>query len=379
MAISKNLKYINWSSVFKLENCLPITFFIEAKESQGTNTFFLKESFDTFLEAVEKRDGQKPDSQEIIIKAVKETSFTPATASVLDEIYAQDMFAVSRVLVISAPASWFKAYAPEIEKLLVNPPQNTYLLFSTNSIDGKTKLSKLINEHSMLIEFPRMFDAPPAWGRASDSNDNDYTRWIVNRARKYNKIISLNNAMLILSIIGTNLRTIDNQLETLSIYDNHNKEIKEEHIRAVIRQPAGISIYKVVDSIMLGNVSEALNLTRRMFIFGLSSDGGKLDVEEASILNYNFIPSLYNRFKKVIDVMCLVRKGNSVAEAAESIGIPKYFVATIESDLRTYNKMAQLENAINVLSDADIRSKTSSPSLPWLAEEVVLKICGNRA
>jgi DNA polymerase III delta subunit len=379
MAISKTLKYIQWSSSFQLEECSPVTFFIEAKDSPGTNNFFLKESFETILEAVEKRDQQKPDSREIEIKAIRETSFTPSSAIVLDEIYAQDMFALSRVLVITAPASWVKSVAEELEKLITKPPENTYLLFCVNSLDARTKLAKLVAEKSVMVEFPRMFDAPPSWSKASDSSDNDYTRWIVNRARRYNKIISLHNAMLILSIVGTNLKTIDNQLNTLSIYDNHNKEIKEEHIRAVIRQPAGISIFKVIDSVMNANLGEALALTRRMFIFGLAAEGGKLDVDESSILNYSFIPNLFRRFKRVIDIMCLVRKGHSVKDAAEALGIPSYFISTLESDLRSYNKMSQLENAINVLMDADIRSKTTSPSIPWLAEEIVLKICGNRA
>ena len=86
MAISKNQKYINWSASFKIENISPVTFFIEAKDSAGTNSFFLKEAFETTIEAVSKKYGAKADTREIEIKAVKETSFSPNSAIVLDEV-----------------------------------------------------------------------------------------------------------------------------------------------------------------------------------------------------------------------------------------------------------------------------------------------------
>lgn len=379
MAISTNQKYINWSSSFKKESLSQITFFLEAKDSAGTNSFFIKEGFEIITEAVAKKDGAKPDTREIEIKAVKETNFNPKSAVVLDEIYAQDMFAASRVLLITAPASWFKEVSEEIEKILNQPPEGAYIIFYTSSLDARTKLAKLVMEKSTVIEFPRMFDAPPIWNQHADSNDNDYSRWIANRARKYQKTISLQNAMLILSLIGTNLQTIDNQLNTLSIYDNHNKEIREEHIRAVIRQPAGISVYKVIDSVMRCNLGEALSLSRRMFLFGLASDSGKLEVDESVILNVYFIPNLFRRLKRVVDVVCLMRKGSSLADASRELSIPNYFVPALETDLKHFSKNSQLERAINILMDADLRSKTSSGSLSWIAEEIVLKICGNRS
>lgn len=378
MAISSNQKYINWSSSFKFENLKPVTFFMEAKDSTGTNSFFLKEAFGIISDAVTQNDGTKPDTRDFEIKALKESSFSPSTAIVLDEIYAQDMFASSRVLLISAPAIWFKEVSEEIQKLINQPPENVFLLFNTSSLDSRTKLTKLIMEKTVVIDFPRMFDAPPAWNQNSDSNDNDYTRWIVNRARKYHKTISLNNAMLILSLLGNNLQTIENQLNTLSIYDNHNKEIKEEHIRAVIRQPAGISVYKVIDSIMRCNLSEALSLSRRMFLFGLASDAGKLEVDESVILNVYFIPNLFRRIKRVLDTVCLMRNGKSLKDASEELAIPNFFISALETDLRNFGKINQLERAMNALMDADIRSKTTSCNLSWLAEEIVLKICGNR-
>ena len=379
MAISNNLKFINWSSSFKAESLAPVTFFFEAKDSPGTNSFFLKEAFELITDAVNKTDGSKPDTREIEIKVVRETNFTPSSAIVLDEIYAQDMFAASRVLLISAPPSWFKEVSAEIEKIIKNPPENAYLLFNTSSIDARTKLSKLISEETVVIDFPKMYDAPPSWTQAGDSSDNDYTRWISNRARKYQKTISLQNSMLILSLLGSNLKTIDNQLLTLSIYDNHNKEIKEEHIRAVIREPAGISVYKVVDSIMRCNLSEALSLTRRMFMYGLASGSGKLEVDQSTILVNFFIPSLFKRIKQILDAVCLIRKGKTFPEACQELGVPSFFAKPFEADMRNFNKIVQLERAINVLMEADIKSKTSSGNLSWLAEDIVLKICGNRS
>lgn len=379
MAPSKNHKFINWASSFKSDNLKQLMFFLDAKDSSGTNSFFLKEAFELIIDTVTKKDGSKPDIREIEIKAIKETNFTPSVASVLDEIYAQDMFASSRVLLISAPSSWFKEISEEIEKIISHPPENVYFLFNTNSLDTRTKLAKRIMEETVVVDFPRMYDAPPSWNQSSDSNDNDYTRWIVNRARKYQKTISLNNAMLILSLLGINLQTIDNQLNTLSIYDNHNKEIKEEHIRAVIRQPAGISIYKVIDAIMRCNLGEALSLSRRAFLFGLASDTGKLEVDESTILNFYFIPNLFRRIKRILDVVCMMRNGKSLKEASEELGIPPYFISSLESDLRNFGKINQLERAMQTLLDADIRSKTTSCNMSWLAEEVVLKICGNRS
>ncbi|PCJ63402.1 MAG: hypothetical protein COA79_00925 [Planctomycetota bacterium] len=377
MPPSKSLNYLAWMKRFSPQEIKGIYFFYDAKDSSNTNDFFKKEAFDLISKAISTQQDEQISELVFNIQSKRGSGFSHTIASVFDEIYNQDMFSPSKLIMISAPSSWYKEVEEEIFRLLEKPVEGVYIIFNSTPIDSRRKLGKLVKKSFDPIEFPRMFDQPPSWVQNSNDNENDYTKWITERVKKYNKTISFKNAMILLSISGGSLQTLDNELNALSIYDNRSKEIKEEHIRAIIRQPAGVSIYKVIDKVMEGNLTTALKFIRRVFQHGVMTEGGKLEVDESVIFSVYFLPNLHRRISRVVEITYQMRMGLSLKEACLELGVPPYFQNSLSKDLNTFKKSSMVGLAFELMMDADIKSKSSINKGGWLAESIILKLLRN--
>ena len=224
-------------------------------------------------------------------------------------------------------------------------PDSTDLIFREYDFDKRNYLFKKISNLCDIRHFPLL-------------RPNELKQWVTDKVNNMGMTIDLKAVNLIVDFIGSDLRTIDSELNKLSLYSDEGL-ITESDVQVMVAYVKDQSIFRLVDLALEGRNSEALKITQILLNYGSSP---------------NMIVRMMQRQLRLLLIASDLRKRNiKTSEFSQRLSLSGYpLQKTLEMERRfAFSKLLEIYNLI-LNSDIRVRSglMTDVNSLDLLISEM---------
>ena len=224
-------------------------------------------------------------------------------------------------------------------------PDSTDLIFRELDFDKRNYLFKKISNLCDIRHFPLL-------------RPNELKQWVTDKVNNMGMTIDLKAVNLIVDFIGSDLRTIDSELNKLSLYSDEGL-ITESDVQVMVAYVKDQSIFRLVDLALEGRNNEALKITQILLNYGSSP---------------NMIVRMMQRQLRLLLIASDLRKRNiKTSEFSQRLSLSGYpLQKTLEMERRfAFSKLLEIYNLI-LNSDIRVRSglMTDVTSLDLLISEM---------
>lgn len=241
---------------------------------------------------------------------------------IFDELRAVSLFGGARLLLIRGAGDFLTENGKSLARMVADEPLTAFLCLEDDDLVKKRGKSKelakpaqgLADAGAIVVDC-----SPPSssvYGMKAPW-EHELARWIVARAAKLKKKMSLEAAHALSSAEGSSLRALAGHLERLSLEIGERREITEADVEATSGGTKESNIFEFVDAAMDGRVDSALSMCRRMFEQGVLEDGKRrLDPNGLCL---RVLPHFSTRLFQLGRLRELERAGMGFDEAAVTV------------------------------------------------------------
>ncbi len=219
----------------------------------------------------------------------------------------------------------------QIESYVEKPSITTSLLLVADKVDMRRKPYTTLKTNAEVVESKPLYD-------------NKIPEWIVARAEKVKKKISLESARLLQAYVGNSLRDLHNELEKLCIAFPQKNTIDTEDISSVVGISKAFNIFELTKSIGNRDIRHAVEIVDRMLTSG----------EQATMM----IVMITRHFTTLWKLAELRSKNISERDMASAVGVHPFFLKEYLTQLSQYS-VGRIERNYSALVHADEKIKTS--------------------
>ena len=243
----------------------------------------------------------------------------------------------------------------EFESIITDVPETSILIFwmDTLEVDEKsTKWSKVL----------KMIDGAGACAKIDKRTRSALEKLLVSSATKRGCTLSKDNAYYMISLIGEDMSTLQNELHKVCAYTGED-EITKSDIDKTVIVSVEAKIFQLSRMIVRGEADNAFENLSNLF---------KLREEPVVILSV-----LSKAFVDMYRVKAIKEKG--ISYSSLSTDFPSaykgrtFLLDNAANDASKYT-LTQLKNALNLLSDADRRLKSTNEDSKIILEELILRL-----
>lgn len=217
----------------------------------------------------------------------------------------------------------------ELEKYINSMNPNTILIFTVNNekLDERKKITKLAKKNGIIKEY----------------NHADIITIIEKMFDGYS--IQLETIKYLINRVGDDITLLSNEIEKIKLYKDNEKKIVKEDIDKLTSKSLEVNNFKLIDSIIAKNKSEAITLYNERL---------RLNEEPIAI-----IIALANQIRIMYQVKQLYMDGYTENKIASILSIHPYRVKLAAQNGKKYDSNILLEY-LKKLSDLDINIKTGN-------------------
>ena len=209
-----------------------------------------------------------------LLREFNESSFSLLTDSALAAIAAAEqlpMMSERRVIRIRDFAKLRETDEEIIIRYLNRPADSTVMVFVTDELDKRKKLTKALLTSCAVVEFPAVKDAEAkVWARA--------------RLKELKTMVDERVLSEVISLVGTNLQTLHSELDKLAAAAIETRHITMELVDDLIGHSRELSNFELGDQLVAGDRRRALETLHRL-----------LDDEVQPVMLLGLIASNYHR------------------------------------------------------------------------------------
>jgi DNA polymerase-3 subunit delta len=321
----------------KREYLLPIYFFF------GNDNYAIENAIKAVENAVEPMLTSDFDKE--IINAEEST-----VVEVMD-LASAFPFGSAKKLIILKNFDELKGDKKQFSTYVKDPSPTTVLLISQYGTISNFNAEPF----SMLLEKNFIFEANELKGK-------ELVNWIVKYVSKNGKIISGDNAELLIDTVGENRTLIEMQLQKIFTYLGDNKEIRLDVIKNVASQLKEYIIFDLLNAVGSRNKSKAVEV-----LFNLLAQG---DENKQAL----FILAMLNKYFTGIAQVPELEKGNLTEQAkARIIGTHHFYYKDYVKASRFYKENKML-NVTRALLKTDLTLKTTSSDVKTIMLMLIAEI-----
>ena len=155
-------------------------------------------------------------------------------------------FFAERRLIMLENTGFFKNASPELAEYMKQIPETTYFVFIENEIDKRGKLFKAVKEKGRPVELGRQ-------------DENTLVKWILGKVKREGKQISAQTVKHLLERSGTDMETLEKELEKLFCYTLDQSAITVADVDAVCTVQITNKIFEMVDAVAGRRQRQALD------------------------------------------------------------------------------------------------------------------------
>ena len=256
------------------------------------------------------------------------------------------MFGGRRVVLVENVEAWGKAALSTIEAFVRRIPSTACLVMSAPNRKIVEGLAKAVESKGEVVQFrtPGEKEAP---------------RWLVDRAKRLGKTLSLRAAFLLVETSGADFQTLASELEKICTFVGEGARIEEGDIAQAAGSHRTFSAFEMLDQIKGGQADKAIVSLRSLML------GGELPLKILSTLAW--------QMRVIWQVKDGLRQRIPESELAKRIGAHPFVVKKAGEQAGRFSD-AYLYTAIEAVGRTDIAIKSTGISPELLLEDLVLNL-----
>lgn len=184
----------------------------------------------------------------------------------------------------------------------------------------------------------------------------DLEKWLRNWASQQQIEIAVDAVRLLISFIGSDLRTLTTEITKLSLYAGSNGKITAKEVQMLTPATAQVKVFDLTDAILENNKARAMAILHEL-----------LDEGESHI---GLVAILAAQMRNLIQVKELSSQGYRSQQIAQIIGLPSFVVDRAANQARRFS-MPQMVNIYKKICETDAGLKRSRMA-PDLALELLI-------
>lgn len=243
----------------------------------------------------------------------------------------------------------------EFETVITDLPESSVLVFWMDTVEVDEKNSKW-------AKVLKLIDGVGACAKIDKRTRSDLAKLLCSSATKKDCTLSKDNAYYMIGLVGEDMSTLQNELNKVCAYTG-NGEITKEQIDSTVIVSIEAKIFQLSRMIVRGEADNAFQNLGNLF---------KLREEPVVILSV-----LSKSFVDMYRVKAAREKGlpsSKLGEDFPSAYKNKGFVIDNASADASKYTLTQLKSALNILSDADRRLKSTGEDGRTILEELILRL-----
>ncbi len=206
-------------------------------------------------------------------------------------------FFAERRLILVEDSGFFKGGAEELADYMEHVPETSVFVFSETDVDKRSRMYKALKKYGIVVEF-------------STQSEELLTKWMLGRLKRENKNITKAAMQEFFERVGTDMGTLDREMEKLICYCMDRDVIERTDVESICPQAVNNRIFDMVSAIVECKSKEALEMYYDL-----------LALKEPSMRILYLITRQYNILLQLKD---LKRRGVSRADMARAVGIPPF-------------------------------------------------------
>ena len=275
---------------------------------------------------------------------------------VLDEADTIPFFSEKKII-IAKNASFLKATEKGKEKIehdfkrfetWLNYPSDTAVTIFVapyEKVDERKKVTKQLKEKSVVLQ-------------AETPQNRDLVAWIRSEANHFNKKISDAAVDKLIEMVGSNMLSIRQEIEKMSLYLGNEPEIQVQTVVNLVAKSLEHDAFQMLAAYLENRPKEALEIYHEL-----------LRQKEEPI---KLVGLLSSNIRTMSNVFYLLQKGYHPQQIAKQLKIHPYRVKLI-SEQRVKPTQERLMQALYKLADIDIQLKSMSGNRERYLEMFLLK------
>lgn len=230
-----------------------------------------------------------------------------------------------------------------LSRYLSRPVETSVVIFVGDEIDKRRKISKLLLENTVAVEFAPL-------------SDNDLISWAKGKLKEQNAEIEDRALRYLIGLVGNNLRKLTVEIEKLAVAALPDSLITFELVEQLVPNTRELSNFELTDHLLAKNRTRALQVLHKIL-----DDGA----EPLMLLGL-----IANNFHRLFLAKELMRNGVERTEVARTMRLP---FSKQEEFLATARRAdtEKLAWSLKRIANADLAIKTSQAT-PRLQIEMLV-------
>ncbi len=244
---------------------------------------------------------------------------------------------------------------PEFEGILSDIPESSVLVFWQDTIDVDEKNSKW-------AKVIKIIDSIGVCAKIDKRTRSALEKLIISSAQKKDCTLSRENAAYMVSLVGEDMSTLQNELQKVCSFTGSG-EITKVHIDKTVIVSVEAKIFQLSRMIVKGEADKAFENLGNLF---------KLREEPVIILSV-----LSKAYVDMYRVKAIKEAGIPYSKLSDDFPASykgKGFVLDNAANDGSHYTLTQLKAALDLLSDADRRLKSTGEDSKIIIEELVLRL-----
>lgn len=221
----------------------------DIKENNFSN-FYLLYGNDAFLKNQYRdklREALLPESDDINLNSFEGKDID---CNEVSSIAATLPFFAERRLIIIKNSGWFKSMSAFFESVS-EIPETTFFIFVEDDVDKRNKLYKFVSDKGYAAEI-------------NSPDPKELLTMVAAALRKKNLLISKSECEYFISKVGTDMSRVQSELDKITAYCLGKGSVEKEDIDSICSEIPESRIFLMIDAMMNGNESRALELYYQM-------------------------------------------------------------------------------------------------------------------
>ena len=253
-----------------------------------------------------------------------------------------------RVVVVKDVDEWASKDREGLISYINNPSPTTCLILTAAKLDKRERFANTIDKKGVMV-------------LCQPLSKNQLGGWIRQEVKRSGKTINDDAAQMLSDMAGSDMMSLRNDIEKLTLYCMDKKTISLSDVTKVSNNIRSISVFEVINAIFDRRLKDAILALKRA-----------LDEGEAPVKIFYFIT---REFRTMLKASLLIDGGESPDKAAIRSGVPPFKAGEFSQRLKKFNRM-ELNRMFESLIDTDSLLKGSAIKPAIVLEKLLLTVCG---
>ena len=253
-----------------------------------------------------------------------------------------------RVVVVKDVDEWASKEREGLISYINNPSPTTCLILTAAKLDKRERFANTIDKKGVMV-------------LCQPLSKNQLGGWIRQEVKRSGKTINDDAAQMLSDMAGSDMMSLRNDIEKLTLYCMDKKTISLSDVTKVSNNIRSISVFEVINAIFDRRLKDAILALKRA-----------LDEGEAPVKIFYFIT---REFRTMLKTSLLIDGGESPDKAAIRSGVPPFKAGEFSQRLKKFNRM-ELNRMFESLIDTDSLLKGSAIKPAIVLEKLLLTVCG---